>query len=294
MAASVTTIELIKRYIPYLDEVYRQASATSVLDIDNSLIREGATAKTVVIPIMDMDGLADYSRNNGYVDRATKLTYKENTYNNDRGGRYQIDSMDDAETDSVAFGKLSAQLMRDKVVPELDAYRFATYASADQVTSKEMSIETAEAGIAALREGMNTMDENEVSGGRILFITPTIANMINDMDTYHSKAIMSEFSQVIKVPQRRFYTAIDLLDGTTADEEVGGFKKAEGAQEINFMIVEKSAIIQHTKHMVNKIITPEQNQSADAYMLFMRFYGIAEVCKNKTAGIYVSKKPAAE
>ena len=56
------------------------------------------------------------------------------------------------------------------------------------------------------------------------------------------------------------------------------------------MIIEKSAIIQYQKHMVNKIITPEENQSDDSWMFFFRAYGLAESYANKAAGIYLCHK----
>ncbi|MGL5329053.1 MAG: hypothetical protein ACRDD7_07285 [Peptostreptococcaceae bacterium] len=92
------------------------------------------------------------------------------------------------------------------------------------------------------------------------------------------------------MPQSRFYTAIELKDGKTAGEEAGGYAKATAGAEINFMIVEKSAVIQFTKHAVPKIITPELNQDADGYKYGYRNYGILDVYENKVAGIYLHHK----
>ncbi len=64
-------ITLFKKYIDNLDEVYKLASKTSVLDGDSSLAQAGANTNEIVIPKMTMDGLADYSRNGGYVTAAT-------------------------------------------------------------------------------------------------------------------------------------------------------------------------------------------------------------------------------
>ncbi|MBQ7783052.1 MAG: hypothetical protein IJ368_03700 [Oscillospiraceae bacterium] len=289
---SANAIELMKKYIPYLDVAYREGAATSVLDVPDQLAQAGKTARSVVVPVMDTDGLADYSRNGGYVRRGTNLKYEEYTYNYDRGGIFEVDSMDNAETDSVAFGSLAGRVMKDRVIPEMDAFRFATYASADDVENSEGLLVTGEEAISALRAGMSYMDEQEVnSEGRILFITPTLAGSIDDLDTTRSRKVFESFSKVIKVPQKRFYTGIDLLDGESENEIAGGYKKADGAADINFMIIEKSAIIQHTKHSVNKIIDAAANQHADAYMFFCRFYGLADVYKNRTAGIYVHHKP---
>lgn len=43
----------------------------------------------------------------------------------------------------------------------------------------------------------------------------------------------------------------------------GGFAKAATGKDINFMIVQKSAVIQYPKHTVNKVVTPEDNQTDD-------------------------------
>lgn len=60
------TIELAKSFVPKLDECYRLASLTSVLDGAPELAKQGANANELIIPMMSMDGLADYSRNGGY------------------------------------------------------------------------------------------------------------------------------------------------------------------------------------------------------------------------------------
>ena len=135
------------------------------------------------------------------------------------------------------------------------------------------------------------MDEDEVDpNNRYLFLTPTLMGLIEDMDTNKSKEVLKNFAGVIKVPQTRFYTAIDQYDGSTSGEKDGGYIKATGGKDINFMIIEKSAVIQFPKHIAPKIITPEQNQNADAYKFGYRNVGIADVYENKVAGIYLHHK----
>jgi len=96
---------------------------------------------------------------------------------------------------------------------------------------------------------------------------------------------------VVRVPQTRFYTVIDQYDGTTSGEEAGGYiKDASTGKDINFMAVHPTAVLQFTKQAVPKIITPEANQSADAWVFAYRSYGLADVFDNKTKGIYLHKK----
>nr|DAK14057.1 MAG TPA: Major capsid protein [Caudoviricetes sp.] len=286
-------ITLFKKYINLLDEVYKNAAVTSVLDSDASLAQKGANANEIVIPKLSMDGLADYSRNGGYVGGSVTLTNETVTFNYDRGRKFTVDAMDNEETAGLAFGKLSSEFLRTRVAPEMDAFRFATYAGISGISKVSAGATLADgaAVISALRAATTQMDEDEVPmEGRILFITPTLKGLVEDMDTTKSREVMGRFSQLILVPQTRFYTAIDLKDGTTSGEEAGGFAKATDGKDINFMVIHKPALLQYTKHTVNKIITPEANQESDGWMFFYRAYGLADAYENKAAGIYLHHK----
>ena len=285
------SIALAKVYTNLLDEVYQQSALTAVLESDASLARAGANANEIVIPKISMDGLADYSRNSGYVNGDVSLTWETVKFNYERGRAFNVDDMDNEETQNIAFGKLAGEFIRTKVVPELDAFRFATYAGTTGVSTATGTLATGEAVIAALRTATSNMDEAEVPmEDRHLFITPTLLGLVQDMDTTKSKEVLSRFASITKVPQTRFYSAIELLDGKTGGEEKGGYKKADLGVELNFEIIHKPATLQFTKHAVPKIIPPAQNQDADAWKYGYRNYGLCDVYENKTAGIYVHKK----
>lgn len=285
-------ITKFKKYIDLLDEVYANASKTSVLDGDTTLVRQGANANEIIIPKISMDGLGDYSRNSGYVNGDVTLTNETVQFNYDRGRAFTVDAMDNEETAGVAFGKLSSEFIRTKVVPEVDAFRFATYAGITGISKATAgTISTGNDALTALVTAMSKMDDDEVSEERrYLFITPTLYNMILNVDTSKSKEIISRFAGIVTVPQSRFVTAIDLKDGTTSGEEAGGYSKATAGKDINFMIIQKDAILQYPKHKVNKVVTPEENQTSDGWKFFYREYGLADVYENKVAGIYLHNK----
>lgn len=287
-------ITLAKIFIPILDKIYKNASLTSVLDGNPELVRQGASYNEMIIPKIAMQGLADYSRNGGYVNGDVTLTNETVKCNFDRGRMFQVDSMDNLETAGIAFGQLAGEFLRTKVVPELDAFRFASYAGTTGISkiSAGASLTTGEAAIAAIRVGNSKMDEDEVDpNNRYLFITPTLLGLIQDMETTKSKEVLQNFAGIRKVPQSRFYTAISQYDGSTSGEEAGGYvKDSTSGCDINFMIIEKSAVIQFEKHVAPKIITPDQNQNADAYKFGYRNVGIADVYDNKVAGIYLHHK----
>lgn len=293
------SIALFKKYIDLLDEVYKVSSKSSVLDIDGALVQAGANANEISIPKISMDGLADYSRNSGYVSGDVTLTNQTVKFNYDRGRKFAVDAMDNEETVGLAFGKLSGEFIRTKVVPELDAIRFAAYAGISGISSVSENLANGEATLRSILTANNTMDEAEVpSEGRYLFITPTLHNLINAVESYKSKSMVEKFAGIIDVPQSRFYTAINLLDGTTktdsADETAGGYVKDKDAKKINFMIIHKAAVIQYSKHTVNKIFTPEENQNADAWQFCYRAYGLTDAYENKAAGIYLHHAEADE
>lgn len=289
------SIAKFKKYVPLLDEVYKQAALTSVLDSDASLAQEGANANEIIIPKIDMDALGDYDRNSGYTNGDVTLTNETVKFNYERGRMFSVDAMDNEETAGIAYGKLASEFIRTKVAPEGDAFRFATYAGVDGISkvAAGATLSTGADVISALRVATNKMDEDEVSyEKRYLFITPTLKGLIDDLDTTKSKEVLSRFEQVILVPQTRFYTAIDMLDGKTSGEEKGGYKKSTDGADINFMVVQKDAVMQYNKHIVPKVVTPEQNQNADAWKFGYRKYGLADVYENKVAGIYLHNKTA--
>ena len=122
-------ITLAQQFVPVLDEIYKLASLTSSLDGSPELAREGANAGELIIPMLEMQGLGDYSRNAGYAGGDVTLTNATVKCNYERGRMFTVDAMDDQETANIAFGRLAGEFIRTKVVPEIDAYRYSTLAA---------------------------------------------------------------------------------------------------------------------------------------------------------------------
>ena len=286
------TIALAKNYTSILDEVYQNASVTADLTSDSTMVRAGANANEIVYPQISVTGLGDYSRNSGYTNGSVNLEWKTATFNYDRGTKISVDVMDNEESRDIAFTMAGSELMRTKVAPEADAFTFATLAGIAGI-SKATPATYADATefLQALIVAKNKMDEDEVpEEGRILYATPTLLNGVMALDTTKSREILNSFSVKKRVPQSRFYTAIDLLDGKTAGEEAGHYKKAETGKDINFMIVHKPAVIKYDKHVAQDIIPASANPDSDSDIVKYRKYGIVDVYQNKVAGIYMSCK----
>lgn len=277
-------IQAAKKYLPVLDEIYKLNSLTAVLDGNPELVREGANAGELLIAKLSMQGLADYNRNTGYVDGDVTLEWETIKADYDRGRMFSVDNVDNQDSADIAFGQLANEFIRTKVTPELDATRFAKYAQTSGVGKASGALDDGAKVIAAIRKAVTTMDEAEVPAeGRILFITPTLKGLIDDLDTNKSREVLKKFAEVKEVPQSRFFTQITLTPNAG-----GGYSKtATTGKDINFMIVHPTATVQFPKHVAPKVVTPEQNQNADAYKFGYRIVGVAKVKENKVSGIYV-------
>jgi hypothetical protein len=295
----MNAIQTITKYLPLLDQVYAVASVSAILDTPNALVRETADAKTVLIAQTSMSGLGDYSRADGFVSGDLTLTWKPYTFEYDRGRTFQIDAMDDMETMGLAFGSLAGEFVRVKVTPEIDAIRFAKYAT--NAGTKVEAVLTNKTAVSAIATAEVDLEEKEVAlNNCVLFMTPTVYGYVKD-DTEHFQRTLvpsenpnrnfGSFDEmpIAKVPQSRFYTAVDTLSGKD-DQAAGGFAKAEGAKDINFMIIDRASVIQLIKHGKIRVFDPDTNQSADAYKVDYRIYHDAWVLDNKKNGIYCHTK----
>ena len=270
------TINLVTKFQPLLDEVYAAASLTG--DLESSEVKFDGS-KIVKVLKLTVPPLGTYTRNSGYTSGDVTADWEAFELTQDRGTEFSIDAMDDEETLNMTFGKASGEFIRVSATPQVDAYRFAKMAGTEGIGTASAAITTGDAAIKAISTAMTAMDEAEVTpDGRILYITPTLKGMINDLESYKSKNVLSRFAKIIEVPQRRFYSAV------TIDDK--GFKKGTDAKNINFEIVDPKACFAVAKHKKLKVFAPDVNQKGDDYLFQYRLYHDMFVYPQKAAGIY--------
>lgn len=284
-------IAFARNYTSVIDEVYQRASVSGVLNSGRRMVRAGHNAKEILIPKISVTGLGDYTRNVGYKTGAITYEFETKTFNYDRGIRLFADVMDVEEAGvNDCFVEAGAELQRTQVAPEADAFTFAQIAghTGVTVTPEDLSEATATDILQTLRDVTSAMDEKQVTlGSRYLFITPTLKGVLDDFSYANptmSNRVLERFARVIEVPQVRFYTKIDLKSGDTEF----GYAKASTGKDINFMVVEKSAVIKFDKHVASRVFSPDELESLDSYMMKYRKYGIVELFDNKLDGVYVS------
>ena len=175
MAATVQSIALVTKYAAMLDEVYKRESLTSVLDTPSDLVMwDGANAAKIFKTTMD--GLGDYSRNNGYVKGAVIGTWENLQLAYDRGRQFLVDAMDNEETLDMAFGTLAGEFVRTQEVPEVDAYTFAKIASASNIqAATPANFANISNVLTAVDTAQAALDDKEVPmEGRILFVSTSV------------------------------------------------------------------------------------------------------------------------
>lgn len=276
-----TTVIKAEKFLPILDGIYKKESLTSILDANTKPDFSGVN--TVKVMKVTTSGLGDYSKQDGYAEGNASLTWESMTLTEDRSAAFDVDRMDDEETLGQAFGVITSDFMHTHVGPEIDAYRFSKYAKTEGIGKATGALADGAAVVAALRAGIAAMDEAEVPAqDRVLFITPTLKGLIDDLDTNKSKKVLERFSSIIEVPQTRFYSDITLNSGADS----WGYAKAPDAKGLNFLIVAKSAVVQAKKLALPKIFDPDTNQKKDAWLFQYRHYHDAFVYENKVKGIY--------
>lgn len=295
------SIGLVTKMIPLIDEIYKLEAKSSILEVPSELVQETQEANTFKIAKMSMIGLGNYSKTNGYPAGDVTLEWETHTFANDRGRRFSVDRMDDIESFGLVAGRMVGQYIREYVIPEVDAYRFAKIATkaGNKATAATLSADTAK---GALDTAIVTLQEKEVDDSRlIIFMTPTVAQYLSDNITRTTlngegaiNNVIESYNgiQIVRVPQTRFYTGITLDAGATSS--AGGFTKtATTGADINFIVMDRSASFNVTKSNVAKLFTPDENQSKDAWQFDYRMYHDSFVFDNKATGIYLHAKAAA-
>ncbi|SFM37711.1 hypothetical protein [Pelosinus propionicus] len=309
---AINTLQYAALFQSWLDEAM-VASATSNWMETNSgkIIYIGG--REVKIPKLSMDGMGDYDPDNGYVQGAVTLEYQTKEMNQDRGRKFQIDRIQSDDTDFMATAyNVIEQFQRTRVVPEIDAYRYATIAALSQAAETadgdngryaRSLTPTTSTIYTELQADIATI-QDDVGEDYPLVITMSIAtgnilNTANDMTRFldsadfkvgnlQSKVKSINSIPIIFVPSARMYNSITLNDGTTTGQTTGGFSAATGAKKINWLITTRNAPIALSKADTVRIFDPMTNQKANAWAFDYRRYHDIWIPDNRMSGVFAN------
>ena len=290
-----TFAENVKKYLPILDQLYKQESLTSIFERDN-VIWSGT--KEIKIPVVSVSGNADYDRDTGYKSGSIGVTYQTKTLTYDRGRRFNVDAVENDEVpfDLVVEGMSTFE--REENIPEVDAIRFAAMA---QLAGTKVNADLAD-GAAALAaydaaekafKKLGLTMNNAImfcSADYYALLKSAVAARLNvgqfGGDLNRAVDMLDGKLPVITVADDRFYDQIQLLTGEVG-EEAGGFEPIEDVtKRINFLIVDRAVPQAVTKRNVTKVITPEANQTHDGFSIYYRSLHDLYIKDNQASRMY--------
>ena len=289
------TIEYAKVFQTELDKQIIQQSTSGWME-DNANQYQYNGGSEIKIPKLQMQGLTNYDRAEGYTSGAVTFGYETFKMTMDRSRRFRLDSMDVNETNFVmSAANVMSEFQRTKVIPEIDAYRYSKLAAAAAITGTY----TAAAGtiLSKLNDDITKVQNETGSDDLVIVISRPVYGLltVNDKIAYH--VTTSSFTQgkinmaiksldgipLIPVPSARMQS--EYIFNADGD---GGFTPTEDAKVINWIVCPRTVPIGISKTDNVKIITPELNQFADAWDIDYRKYHDMFVPDNKKAAIAVS------
>ena len=305
---AINTLATAILFQQQLDKQMIEGATSGWMEANAGQVKYSGGAE-VKIPKINMDGLGNYDRDNGYVQGSVTLAYGTYTMTQDRGRKFQLDAMDVDETNFVAAAaNVTTEFQRTKVIPEVDAYRYSKIAAlaAGKAHKTEYTPATTDilakflADIAAVQD---VVGENEP-----LVVTMSIpaATILAQADKIEKRLDVMQFAQggvqlkvnsidntpILRVPSARMKTAYVFNDGKTEGQTAGGFAPAAGAADVNWIITARRAPIAVSKTDTMKIFDPMTNQQAHAWLIEYRKFHELWVPDNKLDAVWVNQKPA--
>lgn len=282
----------ITKFTTKLDKVVEQATVTNDLNINGDLLGEVNRAGEIKVPKMEMQGLADYDRENGFTKGDVSLEWETRKLEYDRGREFSVDYLDDEESGLITSAQLMGEFARTKVVPEVDAIRFARLAQAAG-TKVNAAITTPDEALEAVLAAEEHMESLGIElTDCILYLTAHVKSLLRKAQSWRitqgegaadTRIDTFDGMKMVTAPNSRFYTKI-----TLASTGEGGYAKAADGDAINFMVVSKSAAQAIQKHEKLRHFDPDTNQEKDAHKWQYRLHHDLIVLENAADLIYAN------
>lgn len=291
-----------------LDKAAVEQATSGWMEPNSSLVKYTG-GNTVKVPILNMDGLADYS--NGFTDGDIKLTWQDLEFTMDRGRRFALDEHEVNDTNFVVTAsQVMGEFQRTKVVPEIDAYRYSTIA-AGTIAKKRASGGYTPSATDILRKLYYDIAavQDVVGSGTPMVITmsATVAAILDTSTEISKRLDVVDFTQggvtlkvsalngehpIRRVGSGRLKSAYVFADGKTDGQKSGGFTPAEGALDVNWIICPRTVPIAVSRTDKVRVFDPETYQGARAWVMDYRKYHDLWITDNKWPQIWVNFRQA--
>ena len=297
------TVSKATIYMPILDEVIEAGLTSAPLTAGASRVKYNG-GNTVKIAKLSVDGYSDYNRSTGYPSGDAVLSWEDHVISMDRAVAFNVDVMDEDETQqTLSATNIIAEFGRTRAVPEVDSYRYSAIFNAivDDATVRYGYYTLAEATILGTLQGniadiQDDIGEQEplvcfISGAAFKYLTQStqLSKQLGVQNVTGTNGITTKVYDVdgvrlIPVPSARMKSEYSFHDK--------GFTAKTWAQDMNWILMSPNAAVAFVKHQKMKIISAEENQTADAEKILAREYHDCWVYENKHDAIYVSLKTA--
>ena len=303
----INTLEYAKIFQQGLDKAAVQQSVTGWMDANAGQVKYTG-GDEVKIPKMALQGLGDYSIDDGYLQGSVTLEYQTRQMTQDRGRLFNLDPREVDETNFVATaGNVMGEFQREYVTPEIDAYRLSKVAS-DAITANKAGMlrygyTPAEAtALRELKEAIKAVRSMGYNGPLVCHATEDFKmelelGMAKQLAaiTFSQGGVQTQVPAVDGVPiiataTNRMYTAISIRDGKTAGQTQGGYVKGATGKDMNFILMARQVPIAITKLDTMRIFDPNTNQGKNAWQLDYRRFHDLWTLDNKINGVYVNIK----
>lgn len=277
-------IDLVTKFQPYTDELFKNESKRNILT-NSDFSWSGAHSikiykvSTVKLGDYDRAGTGESWSRYGNVS-GLDATTEEFTLTKDRSFTFAIDAMDQDETaQQLAAASALARELREQVVPEIDSYTYSTMATSAGHKPDALALTTTNI-YGEILKASESLDDSEVpETNRVLLVPPaTYALLKKSPDV----TLDSDVGQ-----EQRLRGVIGMLDGA-AVVKVPAVRLPEN---FGFMLAHPSATVCPLKLEAYNI---HQNPPGISGSLIEgRIVYDCFCLDNKKSGIYVQSVPAA-
>lgn len=301
------SIETVKEYIKdRIDAGFAIGGATQIWRPWGEFEQGLSGAGSVMLSDIVVEGLGNYDKVKGFPTRGGSIGWEEYKLRYDRAGSYNIDRVDIFQVAlSSVLDKWTGKLSRAQLIPERDkinimsAYERISTAASGNV---EAYTPTANDVIGKFGEVLNKLFNKTgmMEGYQVLVNGEYMDTFMNSKEV--QKVVNVAQNPVLAIEQRvgavsrsvlqwvpadRMKTEFDILDGVTGGQEQGGVEVGKDAKDIVAIFSAPDCIQSVDAVDVTNVFGPDENQTADATRVNMRFFYDTLITKNSLPGTYV-------
>lgn len=168
-------IELVTKYLPYVDELFTQESKKSLLTNQDFAFDGANTVKIYKISTAEMN---DYGRNSDGMQRygtpqSLNATTETATLKKDRSFTFAVDALDADETGGVLNGATAlARQLREVVIPEVDTYVYGVMCAGAGHKPEAVKLTATNIYDEIIKASAALDDALVPETGRVLTVTP--------------------------------------------------------------------------------------------------------------------------